>query len=125
MAGASVLSLVMVRRVGDHFAELQSSYIPAYGDLARANIRSLERVLTLRRMIILHMQPLDEGAEYEALREALNAKGQAFEQEIQSARALIGGLIRKGDTFADEASLVRIDSRLEELVAGSRRYLDE
>jgi adenylate cyclase len=125
MAATSVLSMVMVRRVGDHFAELSSSYIPAYGDLARANIRSLERALTLRRMVIAQMQSLNGSEKFETLRETLNAKGRAVEQEIGAARILINGLIQKGDTFGDEASLVRIDSRLDDLLKGSRRYLNE
>lgn len=125
MAATSVLSMVMVRRVGDHFAELSSSYIPAYGDLARANIRSLERALALRRMVIAQMQSPNDSAKFEALRETLNAKGRAVEQEIGSARALIAGLIQKGNTFGDEAALVRIDSRLDDLLTGSRRYLNE
>jgi len=125
MAVTSVLSMVLVRRVGDHFAELSSSYIPAYGDLARANIRSLERALALRRMVIAQMQSPNDSAKFEALRDTLNAKGRAVEQEIGSARVLIGGLLQKGDTFGDEAALVRIDSRLDDLLTGSRRYLNE
>lgn len=125
MAATSVLSMVMVRRVGDHFAELSSSYIPAYGDLARANIRSLERALTLRRMVIARLESLNDSEKFETLRETLNAKGRAVEQEISAARVLINGLIQKGDTFGDEASLVRIDSRLDDLLKGSRRYLNE
>ncbi|MFO1125190.1 MAG: adenylate/guanylate cyclase domain-containing protein [Methylocystis sp.] len=125
MAGASVLSMVMVRRVSAHFADLSASYIPAYGDLARANIRSLERALTLRRMVIAQLESLNNTEKFETLRETLNAKGRAVEQEIHSARVLIGGLIQKGDTFGDEAALVRIDSRLDDLLKGSRRYLNE
>ena len=52
MAITAVLSMVSVTQVGDHLEELTQSYIPAYGDLARANIRSVERALALRRMII-------------------------------------------------------------------------
>ena len=56
MTAASVLSMVMVRRVSAHFTDLSANYIPAYGDLARANIRSLERALTLRRMVIIQLE---------------------------------------------------------------------
>jgi hypothetical protein len=52
MAVTAVLSMVSVTQVGDRLDELTQSYIPAYGDLARANIRSVERALALRRMII-------------------------------------------------------------------------
>jgi hypothetical protein len=48
MAITAILSMVWVMQVGDHLQEVTNSYIPAYGNLARANIRSLERALALR-----------------------------------------------------------------------------
>jgi hypothetical protein len=41
MACASILSMLMARREGDRLEQLTTRYIPAYGNLARANIRSL------------------------------------------------------------------------------------
>ena len=49
MAVTAVLTMVLVMQVGARIEELTYSYIPAYGDLARANIRSLERALAIRR----------------------------------------------------------------------------
>ena len=58
----AILSMVLVIQVGDRLQELTESYIPAYGHLARANIRSLERALTLRRMVIEKLaSPLSGG----------------------------------------------------------------
>ena len=51
MAITAVLSMVSVMQVGERLEELTRSYIPAYGELARANIRSVERGLALRRMV--------------------------------------------------------------------------
>src|SRR5215831_4949858 len=45
MVATSVLSMVMASKVGHLLDELSNKYIPAYGHLARANIRSLERSL--------------------------------------------------------------------------------
>jgi len=60
---ASLLSMVLASRVGHLLDELTNRYIPAYGHLARVNIRSLERSLALRRMVMAKMQvPLDEAA---------------------------------------------------------------
>lgn len=125
MVVTSVLSMVIVHRVSDHFSELSTSYVPAYGDLARANIRSLERALVVRRMVIARSDASNDRRKFEALRESLNEKGAAVEREILSARGLIGGLILKGSAFGDETRLVRIDSRLDELLKGPRRYLNE
>jgi hypothetical protein len=62
MVITSALSMVMSKRV-NLLDELTVRYIPAYGHLARANIRSLERALALRRMVIAKMQvpPDEEG----------------------------------------------------------------
>src|SRR5215469_13537507 len=63
MVITSALSIVMAGTVGHLLDELTNKYIPAYGHLARADIRSLERGLALRRMVIAKMQnPPDEAA---------------------------------------------------------------
>src|ERR1043166_272228 len=48
MVITSALSMFMSAQVGHLLDELTNRYIPAYGSLARANIRSLERALALR-----------------------------------------------------------------------------
>ena len=61
MVATSVLSMVMVGRVGHLLDELTARYIPANAHLTRINILSLERALALRRMVIAKMQePPDE-----------------------------------------------------------------
>ncbi len=63
MVVTSILSIFLAAKVGHLLDELTNRYIPAYGNLARANIRSLERGLALRRMVIAKMQnPPDEAA---------------------------------------------------------------
>lgn len=125
MVLTSLLSMIMVRRTGEHFAQLSSNYMPAYGNLARANIRSLERALTLRRMVIARTVSSNDRGKFEALKKVLEEKGAAVESEIRSARALIGGLIQARSSFGDESALVRIDSRLDSLLRDSRRHLNE
>ncbi|HEX3395062.1 MAG TPA: hypothetical protein VHS76_00080, partial [Steroidobacteraceae bacterium] len=39
----SLLSMVMAARVGHLLDELSNRYLPAYGNLARSDIRSVER----------------------------------------------------------------------------------
>src|SRR5215813_13223805 len=62
----SILSMVMAARVGHLLDELTDRYVPAYGDLARTNIRSLERALALRQMIIAKIQNPPDEASYAA-----------------------------------------------------------
>src|SRR5215472_14422501 len=56
MVITAVLSLTLVTQVGHRLEQMTNSYIPAYGNLARGNIRSLERALALRRMVMAKSQ---------------------------------------------------------------------
>src|SRR6201997_437134 len=62
----SALSMVMAGRVGHLLDELTDRYVPAYGDLVRANVRSLERGLAVRQMIIAKMENPPDEASYAA-----------------------------------------------------------
>ena len=60
----SSLSMIMAARVGHLLDALTNRYVPAYGDLARANVRSLERALALRHMVIAKMEnPPDQAGQ--------------------------------------------------------------
>ncbi len=121
MAFTAFLSMASVIQVGRQLDELTQSYIPAYGNLARANIRSVERALELRRVVIEKLQsPSNDVA---AIRAKFDAKGGEFESEIESARKLIGGLIEKNAASGDTRSLVRLQTRLDAAVDDSRRHL--
>ena len=52
MAVTALVSMALVLQVGNRLEDLTQRYVPAYGALARANIRSVERALALRSMII-------------------------------------------------------------------------
>ncbi len=123
MAVTAFLSMTSVIQVGRQLDELTRSYIPAYGDLARANIRSVERALELRRLVIQKLQsPSNDVA---AIRARFDAKGGEFESEIQSARKLISGLIETKVASGDTLSLVRLQTRLDAAVDDSRRHLND
>ena len=125
MLVTSILSMVMSSQVGVLLDELTNRYIPAYSHLARANIRSLERALALRRMIMTRMGlPSDQEAYAARLRdfESLDRK---FEEEAEAARKLINAIIDDSRTYSDNAALARIDVRIESAVAELRRDLDE
>jgi len=47
MATTSLVSTLLVIRTGERVDNIVANYIPAYGDLARTNIRSLERGLAI------------------------------------------------------------------------------
>src|SRR5215468_5419513 len=85
MVATSALSMMMASRVGHLLDELTNRYIPAYGHLARANIRSLERALALRRMVIMKMQVPPDEAGYKVRLETFLAKDGEIEQETAAA----------------------------------------
>jgi class 3 adenylate cyclase len=124
MAITAVLTMVLVTQVGGRIEDLTYRYIPAYGDLARANVRSLERALAIRRVVIEKLQPPVDDARYKSLRDRYEALDGQVELEIQAARALIHGLIEKGPTFADVATLGRLETRLDAISDDSRRRLN-
>jgi adenylate cyclase len=125
MVATSVLSMVMAGKVGHLLDELSSKYILAYGHLARANIRSLERSLALRRMVIMKMQnPPDEAGYAERLRIYQQSEHQV-EQEADAARQLIASIIDDVSTPSDNVALTRIDTNIDNAVNELDRHLNE
>lgn len=125
MLVTSILSMVMSSKVGVLLDELTNRYIPAYGHLARANIRSLERALALRRMVMTRMQsPSDEEA-YTARLHEFEDVDRKIEEEAEGARTLINAIIDDPRTPSDNAALARIETRIETAVSELRRDMNE
>ena len=124
MVVASVLSMAMAGTVRHLLDELTAKYVPAYGDLARANIRSLEHSLALRQMIIAKMEvPPDETTYADRLR-IFNDKGPEVEQEAEAARKLINSIIEDVSTPSDNAALARLDDRIDTAITDYRHHLN-
>src|SRR5258708_1412206 len=121
MGVAAVLSMVMVVQVGNQLEKITDSYIPAYGDLARTNIRSLERSLALRRMVFEKMQTPFNADKFAAFRDTFNAKGEEVEHEAGAARAVIKGLM--GAKAGDVIKLALLEGRVDTAMNDARRHL--
>jgi adenylate cyclase len=124
MAVTSVMTVVLVMQVGARIEELTYSYMPASGDLARASIRSLERALAIRRIIIEKIQSPDDSGQYTALRNRYDALGGQIELEILAARAMIHSLIDKGPAFGDVTALSQFEARIDAINDDTRRRLN-
>jgi len=124
MAVTAALSLAMVTQIGHRLDQLTNNYIPAYGALARANIRSLERALLLRRMVLAKIGPAADAALFSATRDRFNAEGAAVARELESARDLINGLVAQQTSFVDDLALARLATRIDEIANDGRRYLN-
>ncbi|MBR0783224.1 adenylate/guanylate cyclase domain-containing protein [Bradyrhizobium iriomotense] len=125
MLVTSILSMVMSSQVGVLLDELTNRYIPAYGDLARANIRSLERSVALRRMIMMKMQASSDEEAYAARLREFEEADRRIEEEAERARQLITAIIDDTRTPSDNAALARIETRIETAVSELRRDMNE
>jgi class 3 adenylate cyclase len=122
----SALSMVLAGRVGHLLDELTGRYIPAYGHLARVNIRSLERSLVMRRMMGAQMmQTTPDEAAYAAQLKHFQELDAAVDQEAAEARRLINAIIDDKNTPSDNAALGRLDDRIETTMNDLRRRLNE
>jgi len=124
MTITAILSMMWVIEVGHRLQELTDSYIPAYGNLARTDIRSLERALALRRLVMQKIRSPSSSDKSAAIRKVIDAKSVEVEREAQAARALIIGLIEKGEASGDETALARLDSRIDTAMSDTRRELN-
>lgn len=123
MVATSVLSMVMVGRVGHLLDELTARYIPANAHLTRINILSLERALALRRMVIAKMEEPPDEIGYQTRKQLYDAKDAEVDSEAQAARKLINAIIDDTSTPSDNAGLARVESRIDSLTNEFRRHL--
>src|ERR1700677_3875208 len=121
----SALSMIMAARVGHLLDELTNRYVPAYGDLARANVRSLERGLKVRQMIIAKMENPPDQASYAAHLKAFQSINPEIDREAKAAREQIAAIIDDPSTPSDNAALGRLDDRIDTAVNELRERLDE
>jgi class 3 adenylate cyclase len=121
----SILSIVMAARVGHLLDELTNRYVPAYGELARVNIRTLERALALRQMIIAKMENPPDEASYAAHLKTFEAIDPEIDREAENARKLIDAIIDDTSTPSDNAALGRLDDRIDTAVNDLRKRLNE
>lgn len=110
MAAAAAISMWQAQNVASLLETVTSSYMPAYASLARANVRSLEEALLIRRAVIARQNGTSASA---ADKDAVLAKGKAAAEEVAKAQQLISAQVASGNTLGDELGLMRLDTRLE------------
>ena len=125
MIATSILSTLMANRVGHLLDELTDKYVPAYGDLARTNVRSLERALALRQMVIAKMQTPPDDAAFAQRMQIYRTKDAEVTQEAEAARKLIVSIIEDTSTPSDNVALAHVDGQIEAAVTELRRFLNE
>ena len=125
MIATSILSTLMANRVGHLLDELTNKYVPGYGDLARTNVRSLERALALRQMVIAKMQTPPDDAAFAQRMQIYRTKDAEVTEEAEAARKLILSIIEDTSTPSDNVALALVDGQIEAAVTEIRRFLNE
>ena len=125
MIATSILSTLMANRVGHLLDELANKYVVAYGDLARAHVRSLEGAVALRQMVIAKMQTPPDDAAFAQRMQIYRSKDAEVTEEAEAAHKLIGSIIADTSTPSDNVALALIDGRIEAAVTDVRRLMNE
>lgn len=132
IGGVVILLLVLVgsvswvnarsaRRVQSLIEDVHEIYVPAYGALARTNLRLMEEGLFERRLLLARQMAPDDLASVTAFRQSIAEKSQQTDSELHDARRLVTAAINDPAVFADDLDLARLDTRLDFL---QRRHLE-
>src|SRR6266705_982945 len=111
MAVVALLTLTLARDVGTQLDRVITNYLPGYGALATANVRSVEQGLYLRRLVIAHLETPPDTEAIEADRRILAEKGRLTDLALAAARSEIATV----DTLRDEFN-GRIDGARHEML---------
>src|SRR5262249_6420958 len=102
--------------------DLEDTYTPAYGSLARANLRSVEEGLFARRLIIAWLLSPEDQAALARLERATADKSADADAELAVARRLITQEIEDPTSLENKLELTRLDTRLEFLQRRHQEY---
>lgn len=124
MVITAAASTLLVVQVGREIDDLQRSYIPAYGDLARTNVRLLEQSVALRHMIISKLTP-SEHDRSEGLVKMYVEAGAAADREILAARKALHDLLQSNTASHDVARLTALDHHVQGVLEAKRKLESE
>ena len=110
------------REVEALIENIHGSYVPAYGALARANLRSVEEGLFVRRLIIAKLLSSDDKAAFSDLEAKANDKANQADSEFAAARQTLAHEIADPASFGDKLALSRLDTRVEFLQRRHEEY---
>jgi class 3 adenylate cyclase len=122
MAAATVLMVRMSHDVGSELDFFASTYLPSYAAIARANVRSVERALVLRRLVIVSTDAAADPARRRALREQFAERGRQGEEELALARTKLAERLGRPGGYSDVVAVAKLDTRLGLLTEHQRRY---
>ncbi|MBA4099044.1 MAG: adenylate/guanylate cyclase domain-containing protein [Rhodospirillum sp.] len=125
MATVAAVTTREADRVAGRLDRVVETYIPAYAALARADVRSLEQALALRRLVIGDLAGVGDDAARTQLRAQFDAKAAEKEQELATARRLLAAEIASAEPLADVATVARLDALVEFIEQQRDAYNDQ
>jgi class 3 adenylate cyclase len=120
--GVAWINAHQARQVRTLIDNVATAYAPAYGALARTNIRFLEEVTALRGLMLLDVAVPTYKDDFEHLRAVIDEKARETDLEIAAARKLIQHMVGHPSDFGDKIDLAQLDTRLELMQADRRNY---
>jgi class 3 adenylate cyclase len=112
MAAATLLMVRMSQDVDNELQFFASTYLPSYAAIARANVRSVERALALRRLVIASTDATTAPERRQALRQQFAELGRRGEEELALARAKLAERLNRQGGFGDIVPVARLDTQL-------------
>lgn len=125
MATVAAVTTREADKVAGRLDRVVETYIPAYAALARADVRSLEQALALRRLVIGDLAGIVDDASRTQWRAQFDAKGAEKEQELAIARRLLAAEIASAEPLADVATVARLDALVEFIEQQRDAYNDQ
>jgi adenylate cyclase len=110
------------REVESLIANIHDTYVPAYGALARGDLRSVEEGLFVRRLIIARLLSPGDTKTMASLDRQASEKARLADAELAEARRLIAIEIADQASFEDKLELSRLDTRIEFLQSRHDEY---
>jgi len=101
------------RHVQSLIQNVHDTYVPSYGALARANLRSAEEGLFVRRWLFARVQTPEDKSVTPQFRQHIAEKAQQADAELKDARNLIQSEIANPASFGDKLGLTRLDTEIE------------
>ncbi len=121
MVFISAVNVRMERQIGYAMERVTSRYIPAYGALARANLRLVEQTASLRTIMLSSSVGFNDDFIKNTQKEVLIKSGE-FWEETRYFHELISLELKEKNSFANVVELARIDQKVMEIEAVQKNY---
>jgi class 3 adenylate cyclase len=116
MSGLLFGGLRLFDQVTDQLQNVVSDYLPIYDAIAGADNDSLEQGLGIRRAVIRRLDGDISNDDVSALRTRLERDGRSATARLDEARNLLARRLANPSTFEDNAAVVRLDTRVENVI---------